>query len=78
VTLNPPRVPDHVLLKWNGGHPVPSVDAAKASLELHRIQGKRGLWFCGAYQGYGFHEDGLKGGVVGEPLSLVWWFRAKA
>ncbi|RLN35454.1 uncharacterized protein C2845_PM03G02580 [Panicum miliaceum] len=62
VTLNPPHVPDHVLLKWYTSHPVPSVAAAKASLELHQIQGNRGIWFCGAYQGYGFHEDGLKAG----------------
>ncbi|XP_066390470.1 uncharacterized protein [Miscanthus floridulus] len=62
VTLNPPHVPDHVLLKWYTSHPVPSVAAAKASLELHHIQGNRGIWFCGAYQGYGFHEDGLKAG----------------
>nr|CAD1840899.1 unnamed protein product [Ananas comosus var. bracteatus] len=60
VTLNPPRVPDHTLLKWRTGHPVPSVAASKASLELNQIQGKRGIWFCGAYQGRGFHEDGLK------------------
>ncbi|XP_015892600.3 uncharacterized protein LOC107426818 [Ziziphus jujuba] len=52
--------PKQTLLKWSTGHPVPSVAASKASLELHHIQGKRGIWFCGAYQGYGFHEDGLK------------------
>ncbi|XP_024032693.1 uncharacterized protein LOC112095246, partial [Morus notabilis] len=63
VTLNPERPPDHTLLKWTTGHPVPSVAATKASLELHNIQGKRGIWFCGAYQGYGFHEDGLKAGT---------------
>ncbi|KAL5219825.1 hypothetical protein ABZP36_024538 [Zizania latifolia] len=62
VTLNPPRVADHVLLRWNSSHPVPSVPAAVAAQELHRIQRSRGLWFCGAYQGYGFHEDGLKAG----------------
>nr|GEU95840.1 cyclopropane-fatty-acyl-phospholipid synthase [Tanacetum cinerariifolium] len=64
VTLNPPRTPDNMLLKWTTGHPMPSVAASKASLELHRIQGKRGIWFCGAYQGYGFHEDGLKAGML--------------
>nr|CAD1840897.1 unnamed protein product [Ananas comosus var. bracteatus] len=64
VTLNPPRVPDNTLLKWCTGHPVPSVAASKASLELNQIQGKRGIWFCGAYQGYGFHEDGLKAGLA--------------
>ncbi|KAM3298686.1 hypothetical protein ACQJBY_040259 [Aegilops geniculata] len=62
VTLNPPGVPDHVLLKWNTSLPVPSVATAKAYLQLDQIQGKRGIWFCGAYQGHGFHEDGLMAG----------------
>uniref|UniRef100_A0A0D9XYC6 Amine oxidase domain-containing protein n=1 Tax=Leersia perrieri TaxID=77586 RepID=A0A0D9XYC6_9ORYZ len=62
VTLNPSHVPNYVLLKWNTSHFVPTVAASKAFLELEKIQGKRGIWFCGAYQGYGFHEDGLKAG----------------
>lgn len=62
VTLNPSYVPDHVLLKWNTNHFVPTVAASKASLELDQIQGKRGIWFCGAYQGSGFHEDGFQAG----------------
>ncbi|XVE81902.1 hypothetical protein DITRI_Ditri15bG0103400 [Diplodiscus trichospermus] len=64
VTLNPCYMPKHTLIKWRTGHPVPSVAAMRASLELDQIQGKRGIWFCGAYQGYGFHEDGLKAGMV--------------
>ncbi|KAJ6903696.1 hypothetical protein NC651_021008 [Populus alba x Populus x berolinensis] len=64
VTLNPDHAPDHTLVKWSTGHPVPSVAATKASLELDHIQGKRRIWFCGAYQGYGFHEDGLKSAMV--------------
>ncbi|KAM7261497.1 hypothetical protein ACFE04_008864 [Oxalis oulophora] len=64
VTLNPDHEPEHTLLKWRTSHPVPSVAASKAALELDLIQGKRGLWFCGAYLGYGFHEDGLKSGMV--------------
>ncbi|KXG29141.1 uncharacterized protein LOC8085994 [Sorghum bicolor] len=62
VTLNPPRVPKHVLLKWHTKHPIPSIAAAKANHELKNIQGKRGIWFCGAYQGYGYHEDSVKAG----------------
>lgn len=62
VTLNPPRIPDHTLLKWSTGHPVPSVAASKASIELDLIQGKRGIWFCGAYQG--------NPSIVGKKISI--------
>nr|XP_018634580.2 uncharacterized protein LOC104120237 isoform X3 [Nicotiana tomentosiformis] len=51
VTLNPPHTPEHTMLKWTTGHPIPSVAASIASSELDQIQGKRGIWFCGAYQG---------------------------
>lgn len=51
VTLNPPSTPEHTLLKWSTGHPIPSVAATKASSQLNLIQGKRRIWFCGAYQG---------------------------
>ncbi|KAL3828276.1 hypothetical protein ACJIZ3_017078 [Penstemon smallii] len=64
LTLNPPQTPENTLLKWSTGHPIPSVAASKASSELNLIQGKRRIWFSGAYQGYGFHEDGLKAGMV--------------
>ncbi|KAG6531920.1 hypothetical protein ZIOFF_005756 [Zingiber officinale] len=64
VTLNPKRVPKHSLLKWCIGHPLPSVAASKASLELENIQGKRRIWFSGAYEGYGFHEDALNAGIA--------------
>ncbi|KAF6135749.1 hypothetical protein GIB67_028605 [Kingdonia uniflora] len=50
VTLNPPIKPENTLLIWSTSHPFPSVTASKASLELNAIQGKRGIWFCGAYQ----------------------------
>ncbi|MQM15712.1 hypothetical protein Taro_048662 [Colocasia esculenta] len=64
VTLNPPYTPTDALLKWTTSHPIPSVAASKASLELEGIQGNRKIWFAGAYQGYGFHEDGLKAGLA--------------
>ncbi|CAN6486172.1 unnamed protein product [Victoria cruziana] len=64
VTLNPSHLPKNIDLKWSTSHPLPTVASVKASLELNKIQGKRGIWFCGAYQGYGFHEDGVKGGML--------------
>lgn len=63
VTLNPSSPPQDVILTWYTSHPIPSPAAVVASKQLNSIQGKRGLWFCGAYQGYGFHEDGLKSGL---------------
>ncbi|KAI5084243.1 hypothetical protein GOP47_0000412 [Adiantum capillus-veneris] len=63
VTLNPSTPPQDSTLKWTTSHPIPSPAAAVASRHLDSIQGRRGIWFCGAYQGYGFHEDGLKSGL---------------
>lgn len=63
VTLNPPHPPQNNITTWSTSHPVPTPAAAQASKEFNVIQGKRGIWFCGAYQGNGFHEDGLKAGT---------------
>jgi predicted NAD/FAD-binding protein len=34
-----------------------------AQKDIMAMQGARNTWFCGAYLGYGFHEDGLKSGM---------------
>ncbi|ONK75889.1 uncharacterized protein A4U43_C03F21640 [Asparagus officinalis] len=41
VTLNPPCTPRHTKLKWRTRHPVPSVAASKASLELEKNSGQK-------------------------------------
>ncbi|KAL0414266.1 UNVERIFIED_CONTAM: putative fatty acid methyltransferase [Sesamum radiatum] len=64
LTLNPPKTPKLTLFKWSTSQPIPSVAASKALHQLNVIQGKRRLWFCGAYQGYGFPEDGVKAGII--------------
>ncbi|KVH93502.1 Mycolic acid cyclopropane synthase [Cynara cardunculus var. scolymus] len=46
------------------GQPVPTIASSKALAELNHIKGKRRIWFCGSYQGYGFHKDKLKAGMV--------------
>jgi predicted NAD/FAD-binding protein len=65
VTLNP-RVapnPDLVFASFDYEHPQYDRDAIKAQQRLHELQGARRIWFCGAYTGYGFHEDGLRSGL---------------
>jgi predicted NAD/FAD-binding protein len=77
VTLNPLReiAPEHVLGAYDYAHPVFDLGAIAAQKELPLIQGPQRTWFCGAWTGYGFHEDGLKSGLaVAERLlaQLAW------
>lgn len=61
VTLNPGRRPkeDTIMDEHVFAHPIFDVPAIKAQGKIDDIQGKGNMWFCGAYQRYGFHEDGL-------------------
>jgi predicted NAD/FAD-binding protein len=34
------------------------------------LQGQQHTYFCGAWTGYGFHEDGLKSGLLVSELIL--------
>jgi predicted NAD/FAD-binding protein len=77
VTMNPPHPPSPSLTqaKISYRHPLYNVAAVRAQNKLHEIQGKRGIWYCGAWTGYGFHEDGFASGVsVGRELggSVPW------
>ncbi|MGH6708486.1 MAG: NAD(P)/FAD-dependent oxidoreductase [Bradyrhizobium sp.] len=77
VSLNPPFEPDPALTfgKYRMEHPQYNTAAFAAQKRLGEIQGKRHTWFCGAWTGYGFHEDGLRSGLeVAEALgALVPW-----
>jgi predicted NAD/FAD-binding protein len=65
-TLNPLRWPAEarVLDTVEFEHPVFDVAAVAAQQRLPTIQGRSGLWFCGAWAGHGFHEDGLQSGLA--------------
>ena len=62
VTLNPAaEIPaPHVLADIAYAHPLLDSAAIAAQAKLPDIQGINHTWFCGAWTGYGFHEDGLK------------------
>ena len=65
VSLNPaaPIAPAHILGDFDYAHPVFDAAAIRAQKELPGLQGKQHSYFCGAWTGYGFHEDGLKSGL---------------
>lgn len=64
VSLNPLHAPreETVLRRITYAHPVFDNDAIAAQARLPALQGLSHVWFCGAWTGYGFHEDGLKSG----------------
>ena len=77
VSLNPdparmPR-PQTVLGEYDYSHPVFDQAAIAAQQQLPQIQGQSGLWFCGAWTRYGFHEDGLMSALaVVDGLRAQW------
>jgi predicted NAD/FAD-binding protein len=74
VTLNPQRPPDPhtVITTETYDHPLFDNAAMRAQRRLWSLQGERNTWFCGAYFGAGFHEDGLQSGLaVAEALGDV-------
>ncbi len=74
VTLNPQR-PPHAGTIFHSEvyeHPLLDAEAIAAQQKLWPLQGVNRTWFCGAYFGAGFHEDGLQAGLaVAEQLGGV-------
>ncbi|MEN9982059.1 MAG: hypothetical protein RJB10_418 [Pseudomonadota bacterium] len=66
VSLNPtkPIASHHVLGTFDYAHPVFDLVAIKAQADIPALQGLQNTYFCGAWTGYGFHEDGLKSGLA--------------
>ena len=66
VSLNPLQAIDPALTlgRFHYAHPVFDLAAIRAQSQLPDLQGHKGTFFCGAWTGYGFHEDGLKSGLA--------------
>jgi predicted NAD/FAD-binding protein len=62
VTLNREEAvePSLVLASVDYAHPVLDPPAVAAQKRRESVNGTRRTWFCGAYWGYGFHEDGVR------------------
>jgi len=66
VSLNPLRDIDPALVHgvFDYAHPVFDLAAIDAQTRVATLQGQNNTYFCGAWTGYGFHEDGLKSGLA--------------
>lgn len=72
VTLNPPfePAPEQTLKVIEYAHPMFTMSALDGWDKISTIQGTNRTWFCGAWCGYGFHEDGISAGLaVAESVS---------
>lgn len=56
--------PDRVLRRIVYHHPVFDADALAAQKLHERVDGRGGVHYCGAYWGWGFHEDGVRSAQV--------------
>lgn len=66
VSLNPigPIEPTKVLQSFVYEHPIFDAAAIAAQQHIASLQGQQRTWLCGAWCGYGFHEDGLQAGLA--------------
>jgi len=65
VSLNP-RVPPHPKTThgiFNLSHPQFTRSTLAARATIQKTNGTDNLYFCGAWMGFGFHEDGLRSGL---------------
>ncbi len=72
-SLNPVRpIARHkVLAEFDYSHPVFDLAAIAAQQRVPELQGAQRTWYCGAWTGYGFHEDGLKSGLAAADALLA-------
>ena len=70
VTLNRTEAidPEQIICKTRYAHPLYTPAGVAAQARHHEISGRNRTHYCGAYWGWGFHEDGLNSArrVVGE------------
>jgi predicted NAD/FAD-binding protein len=55
---------DRVLACFDYSHPIFDVPAIDAQRRHEELNGDRRTWYCGAYWGYGFHEDGVQSALT--------------
>ena len=56
--------PDKIVRRIGCSHPLFTQGSLSAQKRFGEINGKRRTYFCGAYWGYGFHEDGVRSALA--------------
>lgn len=79
VTINPQMqlAEDKIIQTIQYAHPLYSLEGLAARRRLPEINGQQNTYFCGAWCGYGFHEDGMKSGLVVADLLGAGWDSAR-
>ena len=60
VTINPEKNPENIHNETSFRHPKFNLQTMESQRKLKDLQGVNNTFFCGAYHGYGFHEDGIQ------------------
>ena len=60
VTINPNLVPKSIHNETIFKHLKFNLQTTKSQSKIKDLQGVNNTFFCGAYHGYGFHEDGIQ------------------
>jgi uncharacterized protein len=74
VTLNPPPDldPDKIIRELSYEHPVYTAAGVAAQRRHAELMGRNRSFYCGAWWGYGFHEDGVKSGLAAAAAIRDW------
>jgi predicted NAD/FAD-binding protein len=56
--------PERIISRFSYRHPLVTLETMRAQPALPRLNGPRRTAFAGAWQGYCFHEDGLRSGLA--------------
>jgi predicted NAD/FAD-binding protein len=64
VNLDEKICQDKIIQSFSYAHPIFNDQALKAQKKYENINGSNYIYYCGAYWGYGFHEDGVNSALV--------------
>lgn len=66
VSLNAANIinPEKIIQRFSYSHPQYTQASLAAQSRQHELNAQSGIYFCGAYWGFGFHEDGVNSALA--------------